>query len=170
MRYLADSRVGLAWIQGQTRNYKPFVSTRVAEIQDKSEPLDWSHCPTEINVADDITKVIPAEEINVIWLPGPEFLQLPEEHLPTQQGTLNMKEVYKERRKVTITCAAIVPEPIVDCTNVSSWKRLLQTTAYVHRFRHNIRAKLSRNEHASTYEGPLNHAEIQLAEEYWLHY
>ena len=168
IRYLTDSRVALAWIQGQTRSYKPFVSTRVAEIQNNSEPLDWSHCPTDVNVADDITKGIPVEEINIRWLPGPEFLQLPEEQWLTQRGTPNMKEVNKERRKVTITCATCVLDPVVDCTKFSSWKRLLRTTAYVRRFCHNIRARLSNSEDNPPYEGPLNPAEIQLAEEYWL--
>ena len=143
IRYLKDSRVALAWIQGQTRSYKPFVSTRVAQIQNNSEPLDWSHCPTDVNVADDITKGIPVEEINIRWLPGPEFLQLPEEQWPTERGTPNMKEVNKERRKVTITCATCVLDPVFDCTKFSSWKRLLRTTAYVRQFCHNIRARLS---------------------------
>jgi hypothetical protein len=108
VRYLTDSRVALAWIQGQTRNYKPFVSSRVAEIQNNSEPADWSHCPTDVNVADDITKGISVEGINVRWSPGPEFLQLAEEQWPTQRGVPDMKELNKERRKVTITCATNV--------------------------------------------------------------
>jgi hypothetical protein len=92
-------------IQGQTRNYKPFVSSRVAEIQNNSEPADWSHCPTDVNVADDIRKGISVEEVNVRWSPGPEFLQLAEEQWPTQTGVPDMKELNKEKRKVTITCA-----------------------------------------------------------------
>ena len=69
LRYLTESRVALAWIQGQTCNYKPFVSSKVAEIQNNSEPAHWSHCPTDVNVADDITKRISVEEINVRWSP-----------------------------------------------------------------------------------------------------
>ena len=49
----SDSRVTLAWIQGQLRTYKPFVSCRVSEIQSNSDPSDWLHCPTAMNVADD---------------------------------------------------------------------------------------------------------------------
>jgi hypothetical protein len=168
VRYLTDSRVALAWIQGQTRNYKPFVSSRVAEIQNNSEPADWSHCPTDVNVADDITKGISVEEINVRWSPGPEFLQLAEEQWPTQSGVPDMKELNKERRKVTITCATNVLEPIIDCTKFSSWKRLLRTTAYVLPFRHNVRAKLSPNKDFPTYESPPSPIEIQSTEEYWL--
>lgn len=168
VRYLTDSRVTLAWIQGQTRTYKPFVSSRVAEIQSNTEPTDWSHCPTDVNVADDVTKGIPVEEINVRWLPGPTFLQLPEEQWPTQRGTPDMKEVNRERRKVTITCATTVLKPVLDCTKFSSWKRLLRVTAYVQRFCHNVRAKLPRQKDVNTHEGPLNSCEMRSAEEYWL--
>ena len=31
VRYLTDSLVALAWIQGQTRSYKPFISSLVEE-------------------------------------------------------------------------------------------------------------------------------------------
>ena len=120
VRYLTDSRVALAWIQGQTRSYKPFVSSRVAEIQSNTDPSEWSHCPTYCNVADDITKGIPVEEINARWLSGPELLQLTEEQWPTQRGTANMKEVNKERRRVAMTRATHPPQPIFDCTKFSS--------------------------------------------------
>ena len=33
VRYLTDSRFALAWVQGQTRNYKPFASTRVEKFK-----------------------------------------------------------------------------------------------------------------------------------------
>ena len=168
VRYLTDSRVALAWIQGQTRSYKPFVSSRVAEIQSNTDPSEWSHCPTDSNVADDITKGIPVEEINTRWLSGPEFLQLTEEQWPTQRGTANMKEVNEERRRVAMTRATHPPQLIFDCTKFSSWKRLLRITAYVLRFCNNVRAKMSQNKTLSTYEGPLNTTEIQSAENYWL--
>ena len=64
VRYLFDSRVALAWIKGETRSFKPFVSCRVAEIQSHSSPKDWFHCPTELNVADDLIKGIAASEVN----------------------------------------------------------------------------------------------------------
>ena len=64
VRFLTDSRVVLAWIQGQSRSYKPFVSSRVAEVQTSSTPSDWSHCPSNLNVADDVTKGITSSEMN----------------------------------------------------------------------------------------------------------
>ena len=74
VRYLTDSLVTLAWIQGQTRSYKPFVPSRVGEIQSNSKPSDWSHCPTDVNVVDDITKGISPDEVDGRWFGGPEFV------------------------------------------------------------------------------------------------
>ena len=75
-RYLSDSRVALAWIKGETRSFKPFMSCPVAEIQSNSSPEDWSHCPTDLNVADDLTKGIAATNVNGRWFNRPKFLQL----------------------------------------------------------------------------------------------
>lgn len=63
VRFLSDSRVVLTWVKGETRSYKPFVSCRVGKIQSNSKPSDWSHCPTEVHVADNVTNVT-VEETN----------------------------------------------------------------------------------------------------------
>ena len=97
VRYLSDSCVALAWIQRESRIYKPFVSCRVSEIQSNSSPEDWSHCPTKLNVADYLTKGIAATEVNGRWFHGQEFIQLPKEHWPEEKGEPDMTEVNKER-------------------------------------------------------------------------
>jgi hypothetical protein len=56
------------------------------------------------------------------WLNGPEFLRLPTDHWPTEQDVPNMKEVNKERRKVRMTCAVAVPEPVIKCEDFSKWR------------------------------------------------
>ena len=167
VRYLSDSRVVLAWIKGETRSYKPFVSCRVGEIQSNSQPSDWLHCPTDLNVADDLTKGISAGETHGRWFNGPPFLQLPEEQWPVEQGAPDMTEVKKETRKVHIVKATMVPQPIFKCENMSSWKGLLRVTAYVFRFIHNIRAKLGRSTDKRDV-GPLEAKEIEISEEYWI--
>ena len=167
VRYLSDSRVALAWIKGETRSFKPFVSCRVAEIQSNSSPEDWSHCPTDLNVADDLTKGIAATEVNGRWFNGPKFLQLPEDQWPLEQGVPDMTEVNRERRKVQITCAAAVCQPVMDCREFSTWRRLLRVTAYVVRFCRNLRLKSSQQNNSQVQVGPLSAEEIQDAEEYW---
>lgn len=168
VRYLSDSRVALAWIKGETRSFKPFVSCRVAEIQSNSSPEDWSHCPTLLNVADDLTKGISAAEANGRWFNGPKFLQLPEDHWLVEHGAPDVTEVNKERRKVQITCAAAVCQPVINCREFSTWRRLLRVTAYVLRFCRNLRLKSRReNDNNNVHVGPLSSNEIESAEEYW---
>ena len=115
VRYLSDSKVALAWIQGPSRSYKPFVSSRIGEIQSTSEPSNWSHCPTEHNVADDITKGITIEEMNGRWLKGPEFLQTEEALWPVETGSPDSIEVNKERRRIQIACNLRSKLKRVDC-------------------------------------------------------
>ena len=40
------------WVQGPSRNFKPFVSHRVGEIHDESSPDQWRYVPTKLNPAD----------------------------------------------------------------------------------------------------------------------
>ena len=42
VRYLTDSHFALAWIQGESQSYKPFVFCRVGEIQYNTKPSGWS--------------------------------------------------------------------------------------------------------------------------------
>ena len=72
-------------------------------------------------------------------LPGPQFLVLEDEQWPTERSAPNMKEVKKERRKITITYATSGLQPIVECTKFSLWKRLLRVTACVIRLCHSVR-------------------------------
>ena len=69
---------------------------------------DWLHYSTMLNIADDLTKGILVEEMNGRWFNGPKFLQQGEEFGPVEQGTLDFKEVNKERRKGQITRPASV--------------------------------------------------------------
>ena len=46
--FFLDSKIVLAWICSETRRFKPFVSARVGEIQDNSDPAQWRHVPGEL--------------------------------------------------------------------------------------------------------------------------
>jgi len=162
--YLTDSLVVLAWIQSQSRCYKPFVSCRVGEIQSSSEPSEWKYCPTQLNVADDLWKGIPAKDLHGRWMNGPAFLQQAESEWPTQQCSPDMTEVNKERRKTTLIQAVTVKEPVLKCEDFSTWKRFLRVTAYVKRFISNCQ----KSDPTERQLGPLQPQEITQAEEYWV--
>ena len=41
-----DSAIVLAWVRGNIRRYKPFVSSRIGEIQSQTDPAQWKHIPS----------------------------------------------------------------------------------------------------------------------------
>lgn len=90
-----------------------------------------------LNVANDLTKGILVEEMNGRWFNRPKFLQQGQEFWPVEQGTLDFKEVNKEKRKGQITRPASV-NTVIDRKKFSTWKRLLKVTAYVIRFCNNL--------------------------------
>ena len=62
--FFTDSAITLTWIKSQSRKYKPFVSSRIGEIQSTSNPCQWRHIPGELNVADDVSHGITVQELN----------------------------------------------------------------------------------------------------------
>lgn len=54
-KFFTDSTITLAWIQSLSCSFKPFVSSRVGEIQSNTDPSQWKHIPSEDNVADDLS-------------------------------------------------------------------------------------------------------------------
>ena len=99
--YFSDSTIVLAWIKNDARTFKSFVSTRIGEIQMKSEPHEWRHCPSESNVADDLSRGVTADELQGRWINGPEFLTIPEEDWPRMTVHLNqlVNEVIDSEKK-----------------------------------------------------------------------
>ena len=79
-----------------------------------------------------------------------------------------MTEVNRERRKVQITGAANVCQPVMNCREFSTWRRLLRVTAYVIRFCRKLHLKLSQQSDTNQLQvGLPSTKEIQDAEEYW---
>ena len=75
---------------------------------------------------------------------------------PLKQGTPDMTEVNRERRKVQIACAAVVCQLVMDCREFPTWRRLLRVTAYGIRFCRNLHFKLSQQSDTNQVQvGPL---------------
>ena len=80
--FFTDSTITLAWIQSPSRDFKPYVSARIGEIQSDTNPSQRRHIPGEDNVADDLSRGITVNELSGRWMKGPEFLSLPQEEWP----------------------------------------------------------------------------------------
>ena len=94
-----DSMIVLTWIRSQSRELKPFVSSRVAEIQTNCDPSTSRHIPRERNVADDLSRGLPAKDPEHRLKNGPKFLNQPKEEWPEQPAMpIDPAELDKERR------------------------------------------------------------------------
>ena len=70
--FLLDSNIILSWIRSQAREFKPFVSAQVAEIQSNSDPSQWRYVLGELNVPDDVSPGMPAQRLIGRWKQGPD--------------------------------------------------------------------------------------------------
>jgi hypothetical protein len=115
-----DSRIVLSWICNEARRFKPFVSARVGEIQENTDPSQWRHIPRELNVADDISRGIPAQDLTKRWQRGPEFLQQREEEWPQEPLTsIKSNEEHELRKAQKVLSVADKKAPPINCKKFS---------------------------------------------------
>ena len=82
--YWVDSMNVGYWIQGQSREYKPFIAYRVGEIHEFSASNQWRYVPTDVNPADLGTRGLTVDELasTDLWWNGPEFLKKSRQEWP----------------------------------------------------------------------------------------
>lgn len=99
MVYWTDLTTALNWIQSDSCQYKVFVGTRVAEIQDLSDPVVWHYIDTANNPADDSTRGKTLAQLagENHWSQGPPCLKLPASQWPYAQTEFT--EEVEEMRK-----------------------------------------------------------------------
>ena len=118
--------ITLAWICNQVRRFKPFVSSRIGEIQAHTDPCPWKHVPGDQNVADNATRGISVKDLNGRWMNGPQFLYMPEEDWPEAIAVADEAEVCKECRKVQAVFQlqnnAVMLQQAIDCKRFSKWR------------------------------------------------
>ena len=165
--FFTDSMIVLAWIHSQSRSFKPFVSARVGEIQNNSDPKRWRHIPGELNVADDVSRGIPVEELNHRWRNGPEFLRLPESEWPQEVSQVLPKKEDMEYRQVKVVGAVKVTKvgEAIDARRFSNWRKLIRVTAFIRRLAQRIKLKRSGEQLPN---GPLTPTELYEAETLWI--
>ena len=82
--FWVDSSTVLSWIRTPPRQFKPFVSARVAEIQETVGVDDFRYIRSKSNPADILTRGTEPSRLTD-WLEGPSFLHLPETEWPNFQ-------------------------------------------------------------------------------------
>ena len=87
-----DSQTVLAWIKTPLKRFKPFISVRVAEIQETLNTQAFKYIISDVNPADVLTRGTPPEEVKT-WMEGPPFLWRPEEEWPKfEENSRNVDE------------------------------------------------------------------------------
>ena len=71
-----DSATDLKYIQNENVNFGQFIMHQANEIRNNSNIQDWQLIPTELNVADDYSRVIKHNTLTNKhrWIAGPAFL------------------------------------------------------------------------------------------------
>jgi hypothetical protein len=142
--FWTDSSAVIAWIKGDPRNYKTFVSNRLGEIAEHTRTEDWKWLPTSLNVADDATRDLDDLNTEHRWFKGPSFLYQhpklwPAQDKDTKSVSTNLLEMKKQ--SYNILTAHMDEPPLPDITRFSKWLRLIRSTAYIYAFIENARKK-----------------------------
>ncbi|XP_065074488.1 uncharacterized protein LOC135698436 [Ochlerotatus camptorhynchus] len=139
----SDSQTVLSWIRSDQHKYKQFVAFRICEILELTSTNDWRYVPSDLNIADVVTKwgQGPPLESDGPWFNGPQFLHKPESEWPEQQkAKFNVLEEMK-------ACMLFhdASSPVINVNVMSRWLRLIRIAANVVRFIANCRRKIARH-------------------------
>ena len=74
--FYIDSKAVINYICNDYFNFGIFVTHRIHEIRNKSEPKQWYYVPSKLKVADDTTRCVNVQKLqnNCRWFNGPKFL------------------------------------------------------------------------------------------------
>ena len=138
-----DSATVLYWLRLPANSFKPFVSTRIQEIQDSvpNALTCFRFVQSNLNPADALTKPLHASKLSS-WLEGPQFLLKTEENWPKQptelihDKILSTKELSKNNKNFLNVHRFNL---IIDFENlltkrILSWRRLVRVVAWLKRF------------------------------------
>ena len=150
--FWSDSTTFLHWIHQTSSNYKAFVGNRVSELHTIMSDLDatlgagkvcWRYVPTESNPADDITRGLHPDQLNVNhpYYGGPEFLLKSAKLRPESEVEAPQDEADKSERKLKWAGVSQETEPMLGWRKYSSLTKLRRVVAYVRRFANNTRVK-----------------------------
>ena len=178
-----DSKVALAWIKGEEREWKPFVQNRVNEIRTLVPVNSWKHCRGKNNPADIPSRGMSPLELSecALWIGGPTWLtedeesaseEFNDEQLP-RECLDEMKVGDKEKWKAETSSSLLVSADqgtvgiatILKCEDYSDLQRLLRVTALILKFVKIMKAKLQKDVHTPE---ELTSQDVAEAETLWI--
>lgn len=130
----SDSTTVLSWLHSTSCHFKVFVGTRIAEIQDLTEPNTWRYVDSTRNPADNITRGKGLTELSRPnrWTQGPKFLLLPPDKWPSYP-LLNISDLqYVTEQKQSTVCGMAITNPGFQTPGhmqICTWTELVEATA-----------------------------------------
>ncbi|GFW21875.1 integrase catalytic domain-containing protein [Trichonephila clavipes] len=137
--YWSDSTNALYWIK-KSENWAVFVSNRVKEIRNLSNPDDWYYVPGSKNPAD-----LPSRgcSVDVLakskWWEGPDWLRGPPKDWPIKEIYPDFEIVNAEKRKTVTSATNSETNKFKFFNDVSSFGKFVRIMAYVLRFCNNLK-------------------------------
>ncbi|XP_075150621.1 uncharacterized protein LOC142224719 [Haematobia irritans] len=133
--FWSDSQTVLQWINSSNRRFKSFVSHRIAEILNLSQPNQWRYVPTNQNPADSGTRTVypPKFTNESLWIKGPEFLRENESYWPPKNIVLCNPSL-EEEIKPNYLISTNQKDSLVNYQKFSSYIKLKRTVAWILRF------------------------------------
>nr|CAI5854889.1 unnamed protein product [Callosobruchus analis] len=127
----SDSSIVLAWLRTSPSLLKPFVDSRVAEIQKLTESFVWKHVSTKDNPADLLSRGVRPEAIQdcALWWFGPTWLKSDQDLWPNPQHLISDLPELRKTLKVVI-----IDQNVINFERFSSLARLKRSFAYLLRF------------------------------------
>lgn len=153
--FWSDSKTVMGWINSEVRQYNQFVSFRIGEILESTDPNQWRWVPSKQNVADEATK---SKEIPVLsndsrWFKAPKFLY--DEENTWFNEDIDFATEEELRPCFVMSFKEIHREQLIELERFSQWNRLVRTHSYVLRFVHN-----AKNSKQNRRTGPLIQEEL----------
>ena len=162
---MSDSTTALWWIKSEPRKFRPFVANRVAEILSESDPIQWHHIGTKLNIADIASRGTAAADISAdsTCIQGPEFLKSEFSEWPVDKFAVDFPEPSQVELKKSVLKTKVAPlKPVIDPAAYSSWIKLTQITTWIFHMCHNLCNK------GKQVSGPLTVDELDNANLYWI--
>ena len=129
----SDSSIVLSWLDGNPRDYKVFVSNRIAAVLQSTSPSTWRHVPTAENPADCASRGLLPKDLlqHTLWWEGPPWLQHTPITIPWQPPRKPCAAPEQQLTPIYVMIPA--PPPLVE-TLFSNYHKLISVTAWCWRF------------------------------------
>ncbi|KAH9639102.1 hypothetical protein HF086_009071 [Spodoptera exigua] len=144
-----DSKVVLAWLQGEPGRWKPFVANRVRQISNMLPTARWRYVKSGENPADCASRGLGIDQLknHSLWWEGPSWLQSYDPDHETEQAVFTTDEETRINKKNLFNHISqqesdnILGEILVKYSSLSKLTRVL---AWILRFIKQARNKKSR--------------------------